>query len=183
MLVIEGADCLGKTTLAKKIVRKVSEKGFPVVYSWMTRPNEQIFDFFLDYKKMLNPCAVQDRFHLGGLAYHTDKISAQKLQIINAWIRSVGGLIIVLYAGDGEWYEQRIREDERGNLLSWPVMCKANAFFRNFSTSGGMDSDYAFNILPCGIMKNKEDYPNYVSDNDVDELVEEWLERRQLLGI
>lgn len=178
MLVIEGSDCLGKTTLAKKIVRKVSEKGFPVVYSWMTRPNEQLFDFFLDYKKMLNPCAVMDRFHLGGLAYHTDKISLQKLQIINAWIRSIGGIIIVFYAADEEWYEQRIREDERGNLLSWPIMCNGNVFFKDYARK--KDCDYSFNVLP---LSNSMNNPMFVSDFDIDEIVEEWLERRQALGI
>ncbi|GAG05660.1 unnamed protein product, partial [marine sediment metagenome] len=114
MLIIEGSDCLGKTTLAKKIVLKMMEKGYPTIYSHMGRPNEQLFDFFLDYKKMINPCAVMDRFHLGGLAYHHGKISPPRLEIINAWIRSVGGLIVVLYAGNGIQYRERLKNDERG---------------------------------------------------------------------
>lgn len=175
MLLIEGSDCLGKTTLAKNIVRKVSEKGFPVVYSWMTRPNESIFDFFLDYKKMLNPCAVQDRFHLGGLAYHSNKISPKKLLIINSWIRSVGGIIVVLYADNTEWYKTLIENDERGNLLDVETMCIANLFFKNYVKN--YDCDFAFNILPT----NYENV-NFVSEWDTNELIEEWISRRQLLG-
>lgn len=179
MLVIEGSDCLGKTTLAKKIVDKMMEKGYSTVYSHMSRPNEQLFDFFLDYKKMMNPCAVQDRFHLGGLAYHHDKISPQKLQIINAWIRVQGGLIVVLYAGDEQWYRYRLENDERGNMLTTDKMCAGNNFFNRFWSGGGMDSDYAFNILPVGFKGQKV---NFVSDYDIDEIVDEWVQRRQLLG-
>jgi hypothetical protein len=181
MLVIEGGDCLGKTVLAKKIVRKVSKLGFPVVYSWMTRPNEQLFDFFLDYKKMINHCAVQDRFHLGGLAYHQDKISKDHLQIINSWIRSIGGLIVVLYAEDENRYRERLEHDERGNILSIDLMCRGNNFFKKFNTKGGMDSDYAFNILPNSTFNYKE--PNFVNDDDIDELITDWLQRRQDLKI
>lgn len=177
MLIIEGSDCLGKTTLAKKIVDKVMEKGYPALYSHMGRPNESIFDFFLDYKKMINPCFVMDRFHLGGLAYHQDKISLQKLQIINAWIRSVGGLIVVLYANDEERYEKLIRNDKRGNILSWPILCKANSFFKQYA-EGKSDCDYCWNILVKGIDKSL-----FPTDYDIDDLIKEWLERRTLLGI
>ncbi len=183
MLVIEGADCLGKTILAKKIVKRVSDIGLPVVYSHMTRPNEDVFDFFLDYKKMLNPCAVQDRFHLGGLAWHEGKISSVRLQIINAWIRSKGGLIVVLYAADEEWYEQRLKKDKRGNMLSIDMMAEANRFYKKFSTKGRMDSDYAFNISPVIGGRMEDCCPRYVSEHDVAELVEDWVERRRSLGI
>jgi len=181
MLVIEGSDCLGKTTLAKAIVRKVSEMGIPVVYSWMTRPNEDKFDFFHAYKDMLNPCAVQDRFHLGGLAYHKDKISSWRLQIINAWIRSIGGLIVVLYAADEEWYEQRIRADERENILSWPIMCQGNTFFKKYARTG--DVDYSFNILPELCYDEFNGKPMFISDADIDELINEWISRRRELGL
>ena len=181
MLVIEGSDCLGKTTLAKAIVHKVSELGIPVVYSWMGRPNEEKFNFFHAYKDMMNPCAVQDRFHLGGLAYHKDKISLWRLQIINAWIRSIGGLIVVLYAGDEQRYKKRLEDDKRGNMLSIDKMCAGNNFFKKFNTKGGMDSDYAFNILPNPAFDYNN--PNYVNDADIDELVYEWIGRRRELGI
>jgi len=179
MLVIEGSDCLGKTILAKKIVAKVSQLGYPVVYSWMTRPNEQIFDFFNDYKKMINPCAVQDRFHLSGLCYHSNRIFPRQLQIINSWIRSVGGLIIVLYAGDEQRYEQRIREDQRGNLLSWPILCEANKIFKEYALTN--DCDYKFDILPNPAFNYTQ--LNFVSDKDIETIVREWINRRELLGI
>jgi len=181
MLLIEGSDNLGKTILAKKIVKKISEMGLPVVYGWMTRPNEDVFDFFLDYRKLLNPYAVQDRFHLSGLAYHQDKISPEHLQIINGWIRGQGGLIVVLYAEDEERYRRRLHNDERGNLLTISAMCESNKFYKRFSTKGRMDSDYAFNILPNPAFDYNN--TNFVSDSDVTELTIDWLSRRHSLGL
>ena len=177
MLLIEGSDYLGKTVLAKQIVRKISEMGLPVTYGWMTRPNENVFDFFDDYKKLLNPYAVQDRFHLSGLAYHHDKISAQKLQIINGWIRGAGGLIVVLYANDEIAYKKRLKQDERGNLLPVDILCKANKFYKRYVTQTG-DCDYGWNILTKHI-----DKPSFPTDYDIDELIDEWIQRRQLLGM
>ncbi len=174
MIVIEGADCLGKTILAKKIVQKVSDMGLPVVYSHMTRPNDEKFDFFQSYKLLINPYAVQDRFHLSGIAYHKDKISRRNLQIINAWIRSVGGMIIILYAGD-EMYREHIKNDERDNILSSNIMCRANSVFRNYAEN---DNYFSFNIMPSSSYNR-----HYVTNLSVDDIVEEWLTRRRSLGL
>jgi len=159
--------------------------GLPVVYSWMTRPDEDVFDFFLDYKKLLNSYCVQDRFHLSGLAYHKDKISVERQQIINGWIRSVGGIIVVLYASDYDWYRDRLEEDKRGNLLSIDKLCEANKFYTRYvddSTAKRNNFDYSFNILPCGFYKMNSNI-NFVSDYDVTELTTDWLDRRHSLGL
>lgn len=180
MLIIEGSDCLGKSTLAKKIVRKVSAMGVSVVYSWMTRPNEELFDFFHAYKDMMNPCAVQDRFHFGGMAYHVNKIPPMNLQIINSWIHSIGGMIVVLYAHDREWYRRLLENDDRGSILPIDAMCKGNDWFNVWKDKAG--ADYTFNILPS-VWDPSNKTPNYVKDHDVDELISEWIKRRNAVGL
>lgn len=179
MLLVEGSDCLGKTVLAKQIVRKIAGRGLPVIYGWMTRPNESLFDFFLDYRKVLNHYAVQDRFHLSGLAYHQDKIPEPKLQIINSWIRSTGGIIVLLYASDEEWYRERLEKDTRGNILPVDKLCDANTFYKKYADEG--DYDFAFDILPELCYDESDGKPKYVSDFDKNELIKEWLKRRELL--
>lgn len=181
MLIIEGSDCLGKSTLAKNIVRRVSDMGIPVVYSWMTRPNEAKFDFFHAYKDMINPCAVQDRFHLGGIAYHENKIPPFRWKIINSWIRNIGGMIVVLYAGNEAAYRKRLENDERGNILPIDAMCKGNQWFKIWHDTKAADLDYAFNIMPETYPD--ENVPLYVSDEYVDELIEEWMKRRNAVGL
>jgi len=182
MLLIEGSDNLGKTMLAKKIVRKIAEMGLPVVYGWMTRPDENVFDFFLDYKKLLNPYAVQDRFHLSGLAYHENKIPPRNLQMINGWIHGEGGLIVVMYASDETWYEEHIRKDTRKNILSWPALCTANSFYKQYAENSYNKYDYRFDVLPFQADQPRK-HPVYVNERQINGLICEWLKKRKALGV
>ncbi len=132
MLIIEGSDCLGKTTFAKKLVRYVmANSHYPCIYSWMTRPNEDTFDFLYHYKLMINSYTVQDRFHLGALVYHEDKLPIENLRRIEEWIKLAGGLVVLFYASNEDWYERYINADERGNLLANDILCKANSRFKD----------------------------------------------------
>lgn len=172
-LVIEGSDNLGKTTFAKKLIKYIWEYGnYPVMYSWMTRPNEKTFDFFESYKMMINPYTVQDRFHLGAIAYHKGKISAEHLNWIEEWIRDVGGLVVLFYAQDSRWYENYIAKDERGNLLANEILCKANSAFARMAYGDHTlrpRFDYAFDISDG----------NFVKDSAVLEIAERWIDSRQ----
>lgn len=121
MFIIEGSDCLGKTTFADKIVSNNLElvdeniitsellfPNYPFYYSHMTRPVEEVFDFFYDYKDMMSKYAIQDRFHIGGWVYHNHKISLEQLKIIEGWLYSLGSFIVILYASDKDWYKTHI---------------------------------------------------------------------------
>jgi hypothetical protein len=170
-LIIEGSDCLGKTTFAKKVVRYVLDHDkFPAYYAWMTRPNENNFDFLCHYKMIINPCIVQDRFHLGAISYHKNKLSLQNRMQVEQWIEEQGGMIVVLYASDFDWYEQLIREDERGNLLSWPILCEANKIFTEIAQSQKKLGPpfFAFNISEG----------RYLDDEVVKRVSDLWITRR-----
>jgi len=172
-LIIEGSDNLGKTTFAKKLIRYVWDHDrYPCMYSWMTRPNEETFDFFESYKMMINPYTVQDRFHLGALAYHEDRISNSNLIKIEEWIRDIGGFVVLFYAKDEDWYKDQIAKDRRGNLLANEILCKGNSIFTAITT--GLhplrpDFKYAFDISGG----------NYVSDENIARIAETWMRYRQ----
>lgn len=170
MLIIEGSDCLGKTTFAKKIVRYVMDHDkYPCMYSWMTRPNEDTFDFFESYKMIINPYTVQDRFHLGGVCYHSGKISTEHLNKIEDWIYEMGGFIVVLYASSEDWYKKWIDKDQRGNLLANPILCKANSIFKNIGCSAPRHHPfYSFNICD-----------GYLGDQEVERIAEQWIRHRR----
>lgn len=174
-LIIEGSDNLGKTVFAKKIVRYVWDHDkYPVIYSWMTRPNEMIFDFFASYKMMLNPYTVQDRFHLGALAYHKNKLTKRHLEYIEQWITNVGGFVVILYAEDKAWYKWHIAQDKRGNLLDNKILCRANNIFtRIIMKEHHLQPkwDYAFDI------SNER----FVNNKIVQMVAEDWMKRRRKL--
>jgi hypothetical protein len=170
MLVIEGSDALGKTTFAKKIVRYVMDHDkYPCMYSWMTRPNEATFDFFESYKMWINPYTVQDRFHLGALAYHKDKLPSNRIHTVNDWIYGINGFIVVLYAEDEKWYREHINQDTRGNLLANDILCKANSIFKKIGRSSHRHHPYfSFNV--CN---------GFVGDDAVERIAECWMRQRR----
>lgn len=136
MLVIEGADNLGKTTAAQKIVAMAAlraqsrpESFFPIRYTHMTRPNEA-FDFFADYQDMVSKYAVQDRFHLGGLVWHQNKIDNASLRIIEGWLYSLGSFIVVFYSDDDVWYRRHLSDNQKKEMFKPQVLEQANRTFR-----------------------------------------------------
>lgn len=172
-LIIEGSDDLGKTTFAKKLIRYIWDHDeYPVMYSWMTRPNEATFDFFKSYKMMLNPYTIQDRFHLGAIAYHKNKILAEHLNWIEEWIRDVGGFVVLLFAIDEDWYKKHLAKDKRGNLLANEILCDANSVFRQIGINQHPlhpRFEYAFDISGgC-----------FIEDKFVKIIAEQWIAKRQ----
>lgn len=125
MLILEGSDCLGKTTFANLLVKMAAEDvRFPIYYAHMTRPNKA-FDFFWHYHERITRFAVQDRFHLGGIIWH-NAINQCNLNIIEKWIEQVDSMIIVFYASDTNWYVNKLKEDKRENMLTQDTMIEAN---------------------------------------------------------
>lgn len=126
MLIIEGADRLGKTTAIQSMRKELKLWNPPILYSHMSRPNEDEFDFYLDYVPLISTYTIQDRFHLGGIVWHKDKITIGHLQRIETWLELVGSVIVVFYASDFRWYENWIKADDRSNMLSVDLMLEAN---------------------------------------------------------
>jgi len=172
-LIIEGSDDLGKTTFAKKLIRYVWDHDkYLVMYSWMTRPNEDTFDFYNDYAILINPWTIQDRFHLGAIAYHENKITAEHLNHIDGWIRDAGGLVVLFYAEDEKWYKEHLAKDKRGNLLANEVLCKANSIFTQIATNRHPlrpKFSYAFDISGG----------QFVEDKFVELIAGCWIARRR----
>lgn len=129
MLIIEGADHLGKTTAAKALVKLAADhRRYPIWYAHMSRPNEA-FDFLHDYQDMSSKFAVQDRFHLGGLVWHKDKITPNSLKIIEGRLMALGSVCIVFYTSDEDWYKEALSHG-KDEMFSPDVIMAANRRFR-----------------------------------------------------
>lgn len=174
MFIIEGSDCLGKTTVANKIVKMMSESVYPVRYEHMTRPNKN-FDFFYDYKDMMSKYAVMDRFHMGGQVYH-DAISTARMRIIEGWLQGLGSYTVLLYASDDEWYRDHLREclgDGRKEMFEIDKIIKYNRKFKRIAQDRiGSEPrfDGVWNV--CG---------GYASDHVITAWTKQWSECLNLL--
>lgn len=158
MLIIEGADCLGKTTAIQAMRKLTKDWNPPVLYSHMGRPAES-FDFFKEYKPLITRYTIQDRFHLGGIVWHKNKITFESLRIIQSWLRLEGSVLIVFIATDYRWYEKKLKEDTRGNLFDPLAIMEANqAYINMWMGNGPYDIDFIWDVK--GINDKQPKYPD-----------------------
>lgn len=175
MLIVEGSDSLGKTTLIETISHRLVERKIPHEVVHMSRPDEDAFDFFLDYKSMIKPHYIRDRFHLGALAYHESKLPPIQRGVLEGYLQSIGAVIVILYANDYRWYEKRLRADERQSILSLEKQCDGNHRFTCMVEQHSVMYDFEFNISPLLF----EDEPRYVTASAATQIIETWIKRRK----
>lgn len=173
MLIFEGGDGLGKSTAAKRIVELVAEQtteefAYPVRYAHMTRQNKH-FDFFTHYRDMISLYAVQDRFHIGALAYHDNVMCEAQLRVIEGWLASLGSLTVIFVAEDTSWYSHHLANSLTPHMFSDSALLKANDKYRDIVRGN-------CNIVPH-IDEVFDVSSGWPSDETLMELVKSWFGR------
>ncbi len=182
MFIIEGGDSLGKTTLAQKIVARANARHefSPITYGHMSRPDLKTFDFCFDYIKMINPLSVQDRFHLGGMVYHNEVIEHgvrkdyfpdDKRQFVEGALRMNGVFILLLTTYNDEWYENKLKEENRDQMYNVSDMMEYAGKFANLITHPNIWIDDVKYI-------NGSD--EYADDAEIDNWIDQWFKRLRL---
>lgn len=133
MLIVEGADGLGKTTLCKELCRRLAEYG-PWVYRHFTRLPE-CWDYPRDYAPHVTRHVVQDRFHMSEVAYRLARGEKARLtpggyRWVDGLARLVGAYTIVLIDPTGERIKRRWTSDQMHDL---PTTLEADAAFRHLA--------------------------------------------------
>jgi len=149
MLIIEGSDCLGKTTAIDKIRKMVKDWNPPILYGHMSKPNVNRFDFCQGYKHHICPFKIQDRFHLGALVWHRGHMNSGKLWSVEKRLKAAGAFTVIFFTSDYDWYRDQLKKDERGNLYSEDAMFAANIVYRGMVTGIAYPApvvDYALDI-------------------------------------
>jgi hypothetical protein len=176
MFIVEGADCLGKTTAIQAMRKLTKDWNPPILYSHMGRPAES-FDFFKEYKPLITRYTIQDRFHLGGLVWHKDRITDETLRVIQSWLRLEASVLVVFIASDYRWYEKKLKEDTRGNLFDPTAILEANQkYTRILHKPYTYDIDFVWDVKN---IHNKE--PQYPSENVMGGWLLKWSERLQYM--
>ena len=192
MLIIDGPDNVGKTTLAKKIVDVANKKsnGPRFTSRHLTRPPED-WDYFKGYKKLAESgmYTVQDRFHLGTIAYdEVTRYNKYQLRIIESWIYSSGSLVVLLLPQSYRNYEVRLRskENSKDEMFDVDRILRAATIYEEIS-NGDFVGQHEFGINPI------VDYSYDVNFNEkgefcrrlnnrwweeiIEMLVDEWFKR------
>lgn len=140
IVILEGTDHIGKTTLANKL----EASGW--IYHHFGVPSVN-WDYFYDFIKFIDGLDktkhhVIDRFHLGGLVYgrilrlHTQKVELERYTDLKEILNFLGASIHIFYANDEDWLENHLFQSKKAELYSGTMILRANRVYRWLAESG-----------------------------------------------
>lgn len=141
MLILEGADGLGKTNFAQRCVDYAATKPeWPaVIYSHFTRLPPH-WDYYRNYLPYITPYTVMDRFHMSEIVYGTvhrgsTKIDEQKLRLLDAQCDLVGTYTVVFVAPSDEHMRELFlkSESERPEMYQLDTVLKVNSLYETIT--------------------------------------------------
>ena len=177
MLIIEGTDMLGKTTLCQELVKRINAKiGGSYTYEHFSKLPE-CWDYWWDYLPHVRRRVVMDRFHMSEVAYRRargepEQLDSETYRLLDAKLRLVGAYTVVVIATE-RWLRTKI--GSRPEMHTGEQILAANAEFTELATIGGVDADFVIEV------DDDSQYPTNQS-SDVDVIVNEYLNRQAHLN-
>lgn len=171
MIIVEGPDGVGKTTLCKKLLSFLPTH----VYSHFTRlPKE--FDYHWGYAARVTPQVVQDRFHMSEIVYSRARGEPPGLdefgyKLVDARVRLMGGVIVVVTA-DPALVRARWDPTQMYDLERTVRAAEEYLSLMNDVGSGWVDRDV---VIHCHGTKP------YVTDHEVREIITLYQSRSLLV--
>lgn len=172
MLIIEGTDGVGKTTLCRRLLA-----GLPGHrYGHMSRPPAG-FDHHWGYVALAAPDLVQDRFHMGDVAYahargEPPSLTPDRYAMVDAALRPLGSFVVVVTADEG-LVRARWTPDQMYDLGR--TLAAGRAFLDVASRPDWYRADVDCH-LHCDAGRP------YVDDDQVDEVLSRYRERRRVVA-
>lgn len=182
MLIIEGPDLVGKTTLCKKLVELLPGH----IYSHLTRlPDE--FDRYWGYVERMSPGVVQDRFHMSEICYATmrgdldkSQLDPETYRLVDAKLRLLGAMTVVVF-GSNELMHERLWDKElrQGEMYRATQIENVNRIFRDLvQKNGTCPPELTHYEVDCDLWIECTPARPYVTDDLVMGIVYRYLGRR-----
>lgn len=137
MLILEGADLTGKTTLARTLASRLEEQCLGHMRLHLTRPPKD-FDFYRGHVDKISRDVIWDRFHMSMLAYrrhdeYPSDLTPLKYSLVDAAVRLIGGFTVVLTA-DTSVIESRWANNKKQELYDLPHVLDVNATYGDIAS-------------------------------------------------
>lgn len=144
MLILEGTDCVGKTTLAHKLVQVLNKLGSPVVYQHMSRLPDS-FDRYHGYINLMCTNVVKDRFYLSENAYCYGRmehptISSEQLRLLDAHARMLGAYTVLVTASL-EVIRERYEKLKEREMYSLDLVERVHGYYNRLHAASKVDID------------------------------------------
>lgn len=187
MLIVEGTDLVGKSTLCKKLLKVWNENyktygAWPVVGLHLDKPPNG-FHPYKSYLPLISRCTMWDRFHLSDLCYgavcrgekENSKITPYYLRMLEAHLVLAGSLTIVITSTEKR-LKKEFERKQRQEMYDLKTILEANEQYIALC-EGDVERwkearvDYRYEL-------NEED-GGWPSDKDgwINEILQEWSNR------
>jgi len=187
MIVIEGPDLAGKSTLAEALFKRVVANGHrhPMVRHFTkVQPH---FDKYWGYQSCVARDVIMDRFHMSHVVYrHAEDVEHEltplRYELVDAEVSRVGG-IVVLLAPAPELIVKRWEALRRDEMYPLDHVLKVATHFTELAFRGLIETR-------TGIYKPKIDM-TFTREVEVDQMVDQmvvqivrcWLQRQEELDM
>jgi thymidylate kinase len=187
MLIIEGSDLLGKTTLCKALVNSPQLRSQGYIYKHFTRlPHE--FNYFWGYVQHAAKYSVQDRFHMSEIVYASTRyeqpqISPEMYRLVDGYLRSLGCFTVVLTA-DEEVFDERFHMNGQEQMYNLDQIKQANFIFAGIAQNCELTTvtNLFKNIDIDGHIHFTKENP-WPGQRDLDNILTAYLRRQSILDL
>ena len=150
MIIVEGTDLIGKTTLCEALVKGLNSLGCPHIYAHFTKL-PATFQRVWHYKPFINRFVVRDRFYMSRMAYgmafdNQPLLNETDYRTLDAWCRLVGAYHVVVLADDETIEQQWDAKQGEGEMYDLDGIKRVNKLFRDFVQEPAIAGVYRMDI-------------------------------------
>lgn len=186
MLIVEGTDKVGKTTLCAKLLEALRERKCPVTGE-SSKPPPPGWDYYWGYIPSITANVVMDRFVMSELCYGEaardgSGIGPETYRLLDADMREYGAVTVVIVADDA-WLDRQL-EKERDVMFGVDAIKSVNRLFRSAGLHQAVLSRGKTWKVDADFVYDMSREPLFPAENPlfVDQVVTAWMTRRKHLS-
>ena len=175
MLIVEGTDLVGKTTLCKTLVERLNAQGHGHIYAHFSRLPKN-HDFLYGYLERASPRIVQDRFHMSEPVYayvrnEQTPLKPERYRLIDGYLRQLSAYTVVITCTADELFHYRYERHAEREMYRVDQVIKANDGFQQMISE---QTDYRPDWDHLITVNVENPYP---TESDIQTILREYNER------